>query len=183
MSLKQWFVWLTLGLALCLPLNSSFAESRDPYKYFFNETWGDFHEELANAKQQGKKGILVFFEMDECPFCRWMKANVLDQSDVQAYFREQFLNFPLDIEGDIEITDFSGNARTQKDFATKEIRVRATPVIGFFDLDGKLITRFTGRTADTEEFMLLGKYVAEGHYKDGPFLKFKKQHKSNTQGG
>ena len=59
------------------------SDVRDPYKYFFNESWGDFPEELKNAKQSGKKGLVIFFEMDECPFCHYMKKNVLNQPKVQ----------------------------------------------------------------------------------------------------
>ena len=33
---------------------------QDPYKHLFNETWGDFSEELVNAQKQGKKGIMFF---------------------------------------------------------------------------------------------------------------------------
>ncbi len=153
---------------------------RDPYKYFFNETWGDFSEELANAREQGKKAVLVFFEMDECPFCHYMKENVLNQPRVQAYFREHFLNFPLDIEGDIEITAFDGEGMTQKQFATKIHRVRATPVFAIFDLEGKRIARFTGRTNGVDEFLLLGRYVVEGHYKTMPFLKYKRSLKKKA---
>jgi len=151
---------------------------RDPYTYFFNETFGDFSEELANAKEQGKQGVMIFFEMDECPFCHWMKMNVLNQPEVQKYYREHFLMFPVDIEGDVEITDFAGKTMTQKDFAYKENRVRATPVIAFFDLNGKLVQRHTGRTADAQEFMLMGRYVAEGHYKQLRFTKFKRENRN-----
>lgn len=149
--------------------------TRDPYTYFFNETFGDFSEELANAREQGKQGVMIFFEMDECPFCHWMKQNVLNAPTVQAYYREHFLLFPVDIEGDVEITNFAGVAMPQKDFAFKENRVRATPVIAFFDLEGKPIHRHTGRTADVEEFMLMGKFVAEGHYKNSRFTRFKRE--------
>lgn len=151
-------------------------ETRDPYTYFFNETFGDFSEELANAREQGKQGIMLFFEMDECPFCHWMKLNVLNKPEVQEYYRKHFLMFPVDIEGDVQITDFAGNATTQKDFANKN-RVRATPVIAFFDLDGKLIHRHTGRTSDVAEFMLMGHYVAEGKYKQMRFTKFKRENR------
>ena len=71
------------------------------------------------------------FEMDECPFCHRMKTTILNQPEVQAYFREHFLIFPVDIEGDVEITDFSGATTTMKDFAFKQYRVRATPVFAF----------------------------------------------------
>lgn len=151
------------------------AEPRDPYQHFFNESWGDFKEELVNAREQNKKAILVFFEMDDCPFCHYMKTHVLNQPQVQAYFREHFLNFAMDIEGDIEIVDFAGGSKTQKQFSTKDNRVRATPVFGFFDLQGKPIARFTGKTSSIDEFMLLGKFVAEGHYKNMRFIQYKRQ--------
>jgi len=105
---------------------------------------------------------MLFFEMDECPFCHWMKINILNQPAVQAYFKKHFNIFSIDIEGDIEITDFNGNPTTEKKFAFEQFRVRATPVIAFFDLDGKLLTKFTGRTANIKEVNLLGEYVVSG---------------------
>ena len=148
---------------------SGFAaeKPRDPGQHFFNETFGDFSEEL---------GILVMFEMDECPFCHRMKTTILNQPDVQDYFREHFMIFPVDIEGDVEVVDFQGKTTTMKDFAFKQYRVRATPVFAFFDLDGKYIkrARFTGATKDKEEFMLLGKYVVDGAYKQQSFTRYKR---------
>ena len=154
------------------------ASPRDPYKFFFNETWGDFKEELANAKEQGKKGILIFFEMDECPFCHYMKKNVLNQPEVQDYYRKHFLNFSVDIEGDVEMVNLKGKATRQKDFAFKEFRVRATPVIMIIGLDGKPLHRHTGKTAGVDEFMLMGKYIVDGHHKKTSFTRFKRKHKN-----
>jgi len=153
------------------------AAPRDPYKYFFNETWGDFKEELANAKAQGKKGILIFFEMDECPFCHYMKKNVLNQPEVQEYYRKHFLNFSVDIEGDVEMVNLEGKPTRQKDFAFKEFRVRATPVIMIIGLDGKPIHRHTGKTSGVDEFMLMGAYIVDGHYAKTSFTRYKREHK------
>lgn len=154
---------------------------RDPYKFFFNETWGDYKEELANARQQGKKGIMFFFEMDECPFCHYMKKNVLNQPDVQAYFRKHFLLFAIDIEGDIEMVNLKGKNTIQKDFAFKEHRVRATPVFMFYDLNGKKIHRHTGKTSGPEEFMWIGEYIVNDVYKKMSFTKYKKQKKAQQK--
>jgi thioredoxin-related protein len=115
--LRDYVITIMLSLSLLTPAITTAGVGNDPYKYFFNETWGDFREELANAKQQNKKGILIFFEMDECPFCHYMKSNVLNQPEVQAFFRENFLNFTVDIEGDVEITNMDGKVMKQKDFA------------------------------------------------------------------
>ena len=166
-------------LFMCLVYSSTTvaAGGRDPYKYFFDETWGDFPEELNNARDQGKKGILIFFEMDECPFCHRMKETVLNQPEVQAYFKKHFINISVDIEGDLEITDFKGEHMKQKDFAFKINRVRATPVFAFYDLDGERIVRFTGATNGVEEFMWLGEYVVSGEYKNMPFTKYKREKK------
>ncbi len=167
---------ILLVMASLLTVSAAFAETaRDPYTHFFNETFGDFSEELETAREQGKQGVMIFFEMDECPFCHWMKQNVLNDPAVQAYYREQFLLFTVDIEGDVEIVNFQGVSMSQKDFSFKENRVRATPVIAFFDLDGKPIHRHTGRTSDTEEFMLMGRFVAEGHYEKTRFTRFKRE--------
>lgn len=169
--------WLT-PLAVCLLLLQAAvaaAAGRDPDQYFFDQTLGDFHEELANARAQGKQGVFIFFERDECPFCHRMRETVLNQPEVQEYFKQHFLNFRVDIEGDVSVTNFQGNETTEKDFAFREHRVRATPVLQFFDLDGKPIARYTGATAGVQEFLWLGQYVVDGAYKDMPFTKYKRE--------
>ena len=162
-----------LVLLLFSTLCAFAAPSRDPDQYFFNQTLGDFSEELALAREQDKTGILIMFEMDECPFCHRMKTTVLNRADVQEYYRKHFLVFPVDIEGDVEITDFAGRQVTQKDFAFQQFRVRATPVFAFFDLDGRLVARYTGATRDAEEFLLLGRYVVDGVYREESFTRYK----------
>ena len=165
---------ITVLVCLFTQTTAMAAAGKDPYQYFFNETWGDFKEELDNAREQGKKGILIFFEMDECPFCHYMKMNVLNQPEVQAFYRENFLNFTVDIEGDIEVTNMQGKTVKQKDFAFRENRVRATPVIAFFDLEGNRIFRHTGKTSGVEEFIWMGEYVADGTYKETSFTRYKR---------
>jgi len=166
-------------LAVLLVLAPLWAEAaappRDPYEYFFDQTLGDFSEELLAAKEQGKRGILLFFEMDECPFCHRMKNTVLNQVQVQDYFKKHFLSFPVDIEGDTEITDFAGNAMRAKDFAFKVNRVRATPVFAFYDLEGNRVVRYTGATAGIDEFMWLGEYFVNGVYQRMNFTKYKRE--------
>ncbi len=168
--------YLLLLILLSFNVAVNAAKTLSPEEHFFDSTFGDFTEELATAREQSKKGIMIFFEMDECPFCHWMKKNVLNQPDVQKYFKNNFLIFAVDIEGDVEMTSFQGKTMTQKDFAFKENRVRATPVIAFFDLNGKRVMRYTGRTSSKEEFMLLGRYVVEGAYKSTKFSRYKRNH-------
>jgi thioredoxin-related protein len=166
---------LFLITLLLLPIGDISAATRDPGEYFFDQSLGNFSEELEVAKDEGKKGVLLMFEMDECPFCHRMKSRVLNQVEVQDYFKEHFLIYTVDIEGDVEIADFQGNTMKEKDFAFKQHKVRATPVFGFFNLEGKLITRFTGATNDAQEFLWLGEFVVNDHYKTTNFSRYKRE--------
>ena len=163
-----------LGLTLCLCALAAQADTREVQQYFFNQHLGDFKAELDTAKKEGKQGILLMFEMEECPFCHRMKQTILNQSEVQDYYRKHFLIFSVDTEGANALVDFSGKETTEKKFAL-ELRVRATPAFIFFDLSGQPLTRFTGAAKDAKEFMALGRYVAEGAHKNMPFAKYKQQ--------
>lgn len=162
-------ILIALFLLIAAP---AWAETRDPMSHFFQPKFGDLRADLQEAKKQGKKGIFLFFEMDECPFCDRMKSTVLNQSDVQDAYRAQFLVYPIDVNGDTELVDFQGNSTTEKAFALG-LRVRATPVLMFFDLEGKPVARHTGPVKDKAEFLLLARYVTEGAYAKEPFSKFK----------
>lgn len=164
-------------LLFALPVLSSVAVAED--LAFFDQTFGDFSEELATARAEGKKAIFIFFEMDECPFCHRMKTTILNQPDVIAFYKKNFKMFQLDIEGDVEITDFQGKVTTQKEFAVKKHRVRATPVMAFFDLNGNRIVRYTGATSTKEEFMLLAQYVISGAYNQSSFTRYKREQRKN----
>jgi thioredoxin-related protein len=169
------FRWLPVLLLSCVCVAE--GATRDPGTYFFDQTLGNFSQELELARDEGKKGILIMFEMDECPFCHRMKTRVLNQVAVQEYYKTHFLIYKVDIEGDVEITDFQGTPMKEKDFAFKQHKVRATPVFGFFDLEGNMMTRFTGATNDAREFLWLGEFVVDGHYKTTNFSRYKRQKK------
>ena len=175
---KHLVLWSLILSLLGFSLTVSSADvPRDPHEFFFHESFGDYSEELATAKAEGKKAVMIFFEMDECPFCHRMKTSILNVPGVQQYFRERFLMFSHDVEGNLEIVDFEGNEMTQKEFAVKVHRVRATPVIAFFNLEGKRIVRYIGATASVQEFKWLADFVADGHYKNTSFTRFKREKK------
>jgi len=164
----------SISLVFVLFLLIQFSTHADELE-LFDQSFGDFSEELSLAKEEGKSGIFIFFQMDDCPFCHRMKTTILNQTDVVAYFKKHFKIFQVDIEGDIEMTDFDGTVTTQKDFPLKKHSVRATPVMAFFDLTGKRIVRYTGATSTKAEFMLLGEYVLNQHYKTSSFTRYKRQ--------
>ncbi|AHF01467.1 thioredoxin [Thiomicrospira aerophila AL3] len=143
---------------------------------FFDHSFGNFQEELELAREEGKKGVFIFFEMDDCPFCHRMKETILQEPEVIAYFHEHFKVYRFDIEGSNPVTHFDGREfDTEKEMAERQYRVRATPVMIIFDLDGEPIARFTGPTRTKEEFLLFGRFVVEGHYQEMNFNRFRRQ--------
>ncbi len=177
---------LFIVLLYFLTLTAQAAAPRDPYQFFFEQSLGDLTEELEIAREEGKRAVFVFFEMDECPFCHRMKQTVLNQPEVQAYFRQHFHSLTIDIEGDIEIVDFDGEDTTQKAFARSQ-RVRATPLMAFFDLEGKRIFKYVGATSGIDEFLWMGEYIAEEVYRQKDdtgrnirFARYKKMKKNQA---
>src|SRR3989344_1113983 len=174
---KGWVLFLALSPFATAPAADipALAAARDPMAHFFEQSFGNLKDDLALAKQEGKLGIFIMFNDPDCPWCQKMKATMLSQQVVQDYYRQHFRLLHVDTRGDTTLTDFSGREMTEKDFAFKEHRVRATPVFIFFGLDGKPMLRYTGAARDTDEFLWLGEFVVGGEYKTRNFTVYKRE--------
>jgi len=165
-------------LALFLVLIMGVASAnlpRDPAKYFFEQTLGDLTDDLQDARDKGKVGVLIFFEQEECPFCHRMKTTILNQVKVQEYYQKRFLVLSIDIESSDDMVDFEGKDTTPKKYFAKIAKNRgATPVFAFFDMTGKMVVRYTGAASGVEEFLWLGEYASEKKYEKMPFSKYKR---------
>jgi len=171
---------LIYGLLALLSLSTVSAEIRDPGEHFFESTFGDYSEELEIAREEGKKGTFLFFEEDDCPFCARMKGTILNQSAVQVFYREHFKNYRINIKGEVEIVDFAGEAMLEKVFAEKRNKVRATPLMAFYNLDGQMVVRYTGAASSIKEFLMLGQYMLDKGYLKQSFSRYKRlQRKKN----
>lgn len=159
-----------LIFSMLLFANVVFAQSSSD---FFDFSSDNLKEDLQSAKEEGKKGIFIFFGMDDCPFCHKMKMNVLNKPEVIKFYKKNFLNFEIDVNGNIETHDFDGKSISHKSFANKH-QVRATPALIFFDLDGNKIFTRPGYS-NIEEFMLLGEFIATKKYKTDNFVKYKRE--------
>lgn len=153
-------------LTVCLLAGAALAdESRDPGEFFFTQTFGDLPEEMQVARDEGKLGMLLFFESAACPYCRHMLEHVFNQRSVQDWYSERFVNIAVDIHGDVELKDFDGMTLPSKIFSDQR-RIFMTPVVAFIDLNGNEIYRHLGMIKTPQEFLLLGKYIEDEHYFD-----------------
>ncbi len=164
-----------LMLLLCITATSSLAsdsQSRDTRDYFFILSFGDLPEELQLASDEGKLGMLLFFEADECPYCEHMIEHVFNQRSVQDWYGERFVSISIDLHGDVEVKDFDGISLSTKNFS-KQSNVFVTPVLAFIDLNGQEIYRHVGMIKTAQEFLLLGEFVAGGRYRDMDYDRFR----------
>lgn len=148
---------------------------------FFDESFGNYQEELEIAIEEGKKGVFVFYHMDECPFCHRMRNTILTEPDVIELYKNNFLTILHDIEGSHEIVDFDGETATAQYLAEKKYRVRATPVMMVFDATGKPVVKYTGPTRTKEEFKWLAEYILDGSYQTQSFTKYKRARKKASR--
>lgn len=149
-------------------------DSRDPREFFFTQSFGDLPEELRTAREEGKKGMLLFFEAEACPYCLSMLKRVFSQKKVQDWYRARFLSIAIDIHGDVEIKDFDGITLPSKIFSEQR-KVSMTPVVSFIDLNGIEIYRHLGMVKTPEEFLVMGEYIADRHYFDTEYKDFAKK--------
>ena len=151
------------------------SETRNASEYFFNKSFNNLSEELQIAREEGKNGILIMFTEPDCPWCHKMEATILNQKSVQDFYRSHFRILNIDTKGDTLMTNFDNKEIAEKDFSLITHRVRATPVFLFFDLNGKVVMRYTGAAPNIDEFIWLGEFVVNGEFNNTKFTRYKQR--------
>ena len=172
---QAWQILLSLVLIVAAVAKIDAAAPRDPSAYFFQDSFGDLAEEAETAEASGLFGVMIMFETADCPWCLRMKETVLNNIEVQRYYRRYFRVLVLNAEGDAPMSDFQGKEMTEKEFALEAHRVRATPLFAFFDTRGRLLLKYTGTTRNTQEFLWLGEFVVDGYYLNERFSQYKRR--------
>lgn len=158
-------------LAAFLPGSAS-AERADPESFYQVAAFGDFQTNLQQALGDGKKGILVYFFQDQCPFCHKMEQEVFTKPIVHEFFHKYFDVYKVNIKGNKDFVDVDGDSVSQVKFAVQN-RARATPTLIIFGEGGKELVRFVTNPT-LEEMLALGKFVVDGAYKqDQDFFNYK----------
>ena len=134
---------------------------------WFKDSFLDLQEDLSEAINSGKKGIVVYFGQKRCPYCRQLMEINFKQPDIVKYTRDNFDVIAIDIWSPEEVTDPEGNTMTQRDYALK-MGTNFTPSLVFYDKDGRIALRLRGYYPPYQ-FRAALEYVAGEHYKREPF--------------
>lgn len=132
------------------------------YPDWFKQSFLDLKEDVAEAKQSAKAGIIVFFEQPHCAYCNALITNGFGDAAIARYTQKHFDVVTLDIYGDRPVTDFTGANLSERDFALK-LKAELTPTLDFYDTDNKLVFRLRGYYPP-EKFISALHYVVEKHY-------------------
>ena len=137
---------------------------------WFKLSFLDLRDELKEAGEQGKAGVILYFGQEYCAYCRQFLERDLARDDIRLYTKEHFDVIGIDIHGDRTVTDMSGREQVESRFAIDE-RTNFTPSVIFYDPDGHEALRLRGYYPPYR-FRAALEYVADGHYKNESFRKY-----------
>ena len=133
------------------------------YPDWFKNSFLNLEEDLQEALEGGKKGIIVYFGQKNCPYCEaLMQINFGREKDIVLYTQKYFDVIPIDIWGSREVTDLEGNLTEEKSFAVDN-KANFTPTLIFYGKDGEKLLQLRGYYTPYKMRAALT-YVVEGYY-------------------
>jgi thioredoxin-related protein len=126
---------------------------------WFQESFLDLNEDLADAQAQGKR-LVIIWEQRGCPYCERTHEVNLRIPAIVTYIRRNFYVLQLNLWGDREVTDFDGEVITEKKLASK-YAVLFTPTLQFFP---ETIEKVGGRSGGEAEVLRIPGYFKPFHF-------------------
>jgi len=129
---------------------------------WFKQSFLDLKEDIVEAKEARKSGVIQFFGQPHCAYCNALINNDFGNKEIAQYTQKYFDVVVLDIYGDRTVTDLDGSELSERDFSTKR-KAELTPTLDFYDTEDNLVFRLRGYYPP-EKFKSALRYVVEKHY-------------------
>jgi len=133
------------------------------FKLSFLDLYDDIEEAIAN----GKKGIIVYFGREDCPYCKAHLENNWGNPEIVKYTRKYFDVIAIDVKGNRNVTSVDGVVYDEKSFAALN-RTNFTPSLVFYNADKKVVLKLQGYHPPYK-FRAALEYVAGEHYQHESF--------------
>ncbi|MCV3272773.1 thioredoxin family protein [Roseobacter sinensis] len=155
---------------------------------WMRDTFKDLSEDLAEATAEGKR-LMVLIEQRGCIYCQKMHEEIFVIPEVADYIMENFFVVQINMFGDVEVTDFDGEALPEKDMV-RRWGALFTPTILFFPEEvaegvtasEAAVATMPGAFERWTTYNMLTWVVEKGYETDEPFQKYHAR-KFETQGG
>lgn len=130
---------------------------------WFKLSFLELQADLADAKEAGKWGILLYFGRKDCPYCKAHLQKNWGDRGIETYTRDHFDVVAIDVRGDRPVIDYNGKSyKSEKEFAAK-LRTNFTPSFLFVDVNGNAVLRLTGYHPPYQ-FRAVLEFIADRHY-------------------
>ncbi|MEA3413362.1 MAG: thioredoxin fold domain-containing protein [Pseudomonadota bacterium] len=134
---------------------------------WFKQSFLDLDEDLDEALENGKSGLIVYFGQAHCAYCKAIMAKPLSRPDLVEYLVRHFDLVGLSIHDVRELTSPDGETLTVKEYSIRE-EAQFTPTLTFFGRDRRKALTLRGFYPAYEIRAAL-EYVADGHYQTMTF--------------
>lgn len=109
---------------------------------WFKESFLEIQEDVDEARAEGKH-VMLFFHLDDCPYCDRMINESLDATPMKDFIQKHFDVIAINIKGDREIA-FDENTSVTEKRLSQLLKVRYTPNLFFLNHNNKAVVRLTG---------------------------------------
>jgi len=140
------------------------------YPDWFKLSIGDLRDDLAEAKQAGKKGIITYFGQKRCAYCEQFFKTSLADTDIKNYLQKHYDLIAFDIWGIEDIIDTDGKQFTERELSIR-YKTNFTPSLVFYNNEGRPVFRLRG-FYPPYKFRAALKYVTEEFYKKERFSEY-----------
>ena len=127
-------VFICMSLWLATPLLATEMGDDGLHKAaWMRDTFKDLSEDLEEANSEGKR-LAVIIEQRNCMYCKKMHETVFSDPDIFSYLMDNFFVIQINMFGNVEVTDFNGEALDERDMVSKW-GMMFTPTMMFFPED------------------------------------------------
>ncbi len=129
---------------------------------WFKASFLEIAEDAAEAGEENKH-VLMFFHLNNCPYCSKTLSENFDSGANSEFIQEEFDSIEINIKGDNEVVFDAETTLIEKDLA-KALNVNYTPTILFVDENNQTVLRIDGYR-DSNRFRTALEFVASRAYR------------------
>ena len=173
------------SIAVCVSLQCALATERGTLTggikheapKWFKLSFLDIAADVQESTNSGRH-VLLFLQMDECPYCATMLRESFVESDYVDFIKDNFDCIELDVKGD-RLVDMNEEVSLPEKELAEMLNVRYTPTVIFLDEAGQPVLRLNGYRSATG-FKHALDYVKAGAYRETDLTTFIPQTQDRT---
>lgn len=147
---------------------------------WFKDSFLNLQDDLFEARESGKRGIIVYLGQENCSHCQAFMDTTLADSETRNRVQKRYDVIGLDIFSDLELMDIDGTSLTVKNFAEAK-GARFTPTILFYGTEQSQLLKIVG-FYPPEKFNRVLDYIDSEHYRTQKLSEYLRAGKDDASG-